>query len=622
MQIKYTNSNTTENPNATENNGQAESGKLPYSYHTFVYPFEFDGNLLETNDKKREKNNKKTSCKLGVDLLIEDTEPDSLWEKETNIDDEVNVDRYNIYNYFTAKARNIIFNTGLGSDTSCHYKYKKEKGTKAYYIISYKEKTDKENTPIVLDIRDIKLAIFPRVNIGILILETENDDDIATENVDEDDNIISFNRFKRFERVCKINEFGRRLFSPSINEERQTWIDATNLSIEWRKDESETAIKTISSDYSVIVDECLKITEQKKYEYKFLKFLQDILGKSVMEKLQGIKPIIDERMFVNCIVRDDKIGKLLQQYDEEKKEYDIFQADKSFTVKDLEKNPIKNKSALLYSFVFVDKSHDECSCQNKTMRIDLLKQHVYGRWIDKDTGTIQGITEHSFVSITGEYSGLKDSVINPFLTQYTRMAIIALVQRAALNKIEEDIVDVCESKYTKIDIDTDKITKVWEKFVIFQNLLFLPEVTFQEQGAELYAYLKKAFKLETLNAQIENELDNLHEYAELIENKEEKKRSDTMNDSLAWLALLAVVSAITDGTVWIHGMVEKISSAAGNTLFEKICVVLAGNNCTAKKFDLGLNFVLIVVIWVIVCKVLKPLLQKKWSEWKEKQRKK
>lgn len=88
----------------------------------------------------------------------------------------------------------------------------------------------------------------------------------------------------------------------------------------------------------------------------------------------------------------------------------------------------------IYSFAYIDA--DDSSCQSPEMRQELLKRCVYSRW--RDWGTIDVITHHSLVRVTGEWEGLTASVITPFLTQYVTMAAGALLQRATLMTLSKE----------------------------------------------------------------------------------------------------------------------------------------------------------------------------------------
>lgn len=166
----------------------------------------------------------------------------------------------------------------------------------------------------------------------------------------------------------------------------------------------------------------------------------------------------------------------------------------------------------LYEFVFID-TEGNVSCPTAEMRKELLSAHVYRRWLS--CGTLQAVTNYSLVCITSE--SVYAPVILPFLTQYTRLACFALVQRASLIKFQADAALLsAHIKNPKKKINTQNIialNKLQERFVAFQSQLNLFEVTAQEQGCELYGMLREFLFVDKQREALQNQLDALYSAA-------------------------------------------------------------------------------------------------------------
>lgn len=167
------------------------------------------------------------------------------------------------------------------------------------------------------------------------------------------------------------------------------------------------------------------------------------------------------------------------------------------------------KAKELYALSFIDVG--DSTCQNKDMIKDLLNKHVYDRWIEY--GTIHAITHHSFICVTGNEDFLKDTVINPFLTQYIEMAIISIVQRASMIKFSKQASEI-STKYKKSKNKIiKKIISLQEDYTAFKNQLLLFELTPQEQGIEIYEMLKDSLYISRESDGIESQIQNLYEVA-------------------------------------------------------------------------------------------------------------
>ena len=141
----------------------------PYSYHNFILPFTYSGDLLK-----------------GIEN----------WTEEDVISGDKRLD-YNTLNYFYPSAQKIIFNKSI----VVNYKYKfgdAEETKKAKYI--YSISTGKEEYKLEID--NIRLKLYKSYGIGILIFEMKY----------FPDDKLSYT--EKFNNVLNINQYGRRIKPP------------------------------------------------------------------------------------------------------------------------------------------------------------------------------------------------------------------------------------------------------------------------------------------------------------------------------------------------------------------------------------------------------------------------
>jgi hypothetical protein len=188
---------------------------------------------------------------------------------------------------------------------------------------------------------------------------------------------------------------------------------------------------------------------------------------------------------------------------------------------------------------------NDVSCVSRQMKKKLLKTSIYDRWIDY--GTIQAMTHHSLVCITG--MDPSPVVTIPFITQYTQLAMLVLVQRAIILSISSEAAIVAKGLTDKDnEIEPEQIQKIemlQSKYVKAQSQLLLSEVTVQEQGVEIYNLLKEQLYIEVDKAELDKQMSNLREVANICNDRWERQSDNKLNQNLSWLSLLAVTIAFT-----------------------------------------------------------------------------
>lgn len=496
--------------------------KLPYSYHTFIYPFSF-----------------KEIGKLNIDT----SNPDCEWEKEPFFNKDTSEKlgkasseekeeyklQYNAYQYFFPKARKNMFNEENSDDISTLYRYKLDKEN-SFYIIKktfYKTVNGIQNEEMKVEaelkLKALRVNIFSKLKVGVLSFEMEYHPTEA-------------DKEKAFEKALFINDFGRRLFPPYLvnKNEKLSTADIIEVKLETnRYEKREGTIITINyrdkngkfNDVPELIEKILVKGNEKK---------------SREEEI--ISPILDDRMFVVSLIRDDELSN----------SYNLKKAGIGTKNLKIENKKYYKLAERIYMFLFVDS--ESCSCQNREMLKEKLENHLYTRWVE--CGTIHGVTEYSMICITSTDEKIINSVINPFIMHYTEMVKLGLIQRASLVKLETEIGEICTD--IENNKDTKRIENVWKNYILFQNQILLPEVTFQDQGVEIYQIIKKTLKIEDMNKYIDDELNNLHDLASMESNEIERQASEKLNISLNLLTVLGTILALINlGQDYIGGDIGK-----------------------------------------------------------------
>ena len=248
-----------------------------------------------------------------------------------------------------------------------------------------------------------------------------------------------------------------------------------------------------------------------------------------------ISPVIDDRMFVCCLVRNQPVIEALTANGAD--DYDHIYTDEKL-------------SKSLYALGFIDA--DGVTCHNRTQREEILRRCVYARWRDFSidgaiSGTVDVITHHSFVRITN--GSAPDYVINPFLTQYVYMAIGALMQRAAMLWLSNESTVLSELhlrtyKSGRITKEfADDLRMLRKKYVYAQNNIFLHHLTAQEQGVEEFDILKNELYVEATLEKLDKKIDAIYNFTEEYVEREENK----LLNMIAYIGLsLALINLIVD----------------------------------------------------------------------------
>lgn len=159
-------------------------------------------------------------------------------------------------------------------------------------------------------------------------------------------------------------------------------------------------------------------------------------------------------------------------------------------------------------------------CQNDDLMDKLILDHTYFRWTN--FGTLYGISRYSFVLINS--SEAPDYIKTHFRTIYTRMVELSLIQRATILKFSDEVALLSKLKNERTKDLTAQISELYKAYIRFVNQIYFREVTAQEQGIELYNLLQDKMKIAEQVKDLDKEIEELHNYANLREQKEQDGR--------------------------------------------------------------------------------------------------
>lgn len=457
-------------------NSRKHRTDLPYSYHTFMLAFSFEGTL----DDKKTGNWKQYSLRKS--------------------DHEELNSKYNTFQYFTPEARELMFNESSDHRLIRRFVYDIPENADGEYVITKTlEKTDKNKVGKEIKTRyfevyslfidNIKAIVFPN-NIAIIQFDLENH-----ENSKERSNIDSVNR---------INEYGRRINLPFIQDENLIHpLVADTISILGHTFDFKKNGKQALEDYKNKRDD-------NNIIYPIRRLVEELLP-----NCKNYSPVIDDRMFVCCLVRDEAFSQEIKSIYEKK--------DDPIPVIGKDIYTDRNLSNKIYAFAYIDA--DGSSCQSPEMRESLLKRCIYSRW--RDWGTIDVITHHSFMRLTGPQA--PSHIITSFLTQYVTMASGVLLQRATIMKLSKECADISsdffEKELSKKESKTlnERIRKLKRDYVYAQNNIFLNHFTAQEQGSDEFNMLRNEMYIKDSLKNLSHKVNGIYDFT--TESAEDEENS-------------------------------------------------------------------------------------------------
>lgn len=281
---------------------------------------------------------------------------------------------------------------------------------------------------------------------------------------------VSNTRYEDIEAIEAINSFSKSIYPPI-------------LPLEKAKEE-------LFPDFIRIkLNAHQKIEEEFKANYhqerlSISPLIMSILGKPFICKESFFKPgsifiepILGNQMFCLCLYKNATIVKEIQTG---LTSYDLFE--RIMTV---------NKKVSY---------HEK----------DDIPGHIGSTYYLKNEGNIYGMSRFALLCVAKEL---------PKSKLYDQLVSLVLMQRATLLSLSTEIARV--STLPKYDL-VQAIASIYEIYIQFINQLYFKEVTEDAQGAHIYEKLSKQLKIEEEMTQLNFEIDEVREYASLIEQAQSK----------------------------------------------------------------------------------------------------
>jgi len=506
--------------------------KVLYSSHMFMFPFRFDfatKNLKIDKDVTHEYEfyyEDAIDDRINLEILNTKLAEEGWYYEPYKIEGKDRHLLYNEFAYFYDYARDSLYNRDELPEDAISSFYKKQKDEKDLYedktfTIDILKNSSHEASTYHLTIKDVSLRIF-HTGVAILSIELDN------------------TKYKEFDDILRINDFGRRVYPQFIAQ----------------KDNECTTKKSFLPNYIKIGDDDKEDFNHFDYEdVPIGRHIMQVLGENIFTSKKEetknkfyIQPSLDDRMFVLSWYGNNELIEELCTC------YNYKESDK------------------WYKYVFVDGGNDT-TVQNEMMKKELLSEATYDRWRRPPYyGTLYGITRYSFVCLGTNDDYNKEVLPLPHMkTMYFQMATLLLANRTSILRFSDEIAALVsptkqQKKNTSIEVHTQKLEDLYDKYLIYYNRLYFKEITHQDQGIELYdigikqmrigdhvdkldGKFEKLFnfmrlKAEKANATRLNEQKKLNEEIEEKRAKEEKKRSAEM-DNLTKLGAVFLPPSLT-----------------------------------------------------------------------------
>ncbi|HHS91721.1 MAG TPA: hypothetical protein ENK82_00095 [Campylobacterales bacterium] len=446
--------------------------KSLFSSHIFMFPFRFDW-----NDKGFEKEfefyksiDEHLEKRIDLQGLHQQLTKQNLWSyKEFQIEEQKEKHLfYSEYTYFYDYARDAIYNQSKVFDPQAisHFYCREDFYQKGKI---FRLKTQKREEAYELEIDNVSLRVF-QTGVAILAIELKN------------------NNYPDFQDILNINDFGRRVYPQFISKTNQT----------------------VPSEYmqgvkGAFLADSIEIGEfQETFNYK--DFSDTKIGEHIMKLLGGeifsqnkqelsrfyIQPSLDDRMFVLSWYGNSAKASQLQ-----------------------DKKSLYKSSDDWYQYLFVD--NNGATVQNQKMKKSLLKHGTYDRW--SNYKTLYGISRYSCVLLTDASKFSKDKLRVDLETMYFQMMILLLAIRTSVLRFSDEVAALASS----VELDADKLTQLYQRYLVFYNRLYFKEVTHQDQGIELYNLARKQMTIDEHIEKLDSKFTKLFEFAELQARKRQEK---------------------------------------------------------------------------------------------------
>ena len=453
-----------------------------YSGHTFICPFKWSISSLQ--DKPFTKQ---------VDLSQIEYAENSQWIRSVVCPEDEQVVLYNEKNFFYEFVHPVLYDDGLAHSVVRHFE-RRELHDKL--PVKYHIKHKGSGKVYVLDVVGMTLNLYA-TGVGTLIFNMHNTSENQKEAID----------------ILRINQFGRRFVLPfyadkEFRTETAEYLEITGL----------IGSGLYREDFN-----SLQPTEHNKPACFIIGLIKELVLNATIE------PVVDDRMFVVSWIANNNLTKQFAKEENETEEEEQKRVDNFL---------YKYDNNFWHQFVFIDGG--DSTCQNDKMCKTLMDSHTYTRW--QKWGTLYGLTRYAMTMVTGTYV---DHLKTTMDTIYTRMAELALVQRASILRFSGEITRI--SKMQDSSRLSSHISSLYSSYIRFVNQIYFREITAQEQGIELYDMLRTCMETDKHVEKLDNDIEEMFSHVSLLEEHSTNKQMKY----LTWIATIFVPGAFA---VAIFGM--------------------------------------------------------------------
>ena len=436
-----------------------------YSFHNFLFPFQW---------KIKDLDDKPFSGQIDLHNIHYAMSPN--WERLVAPTDgaELN-DLYNERNYFYEFVHSALYDDNSGNTLIRHYERREPKqGGVTYRVVCGNDKKE-----YILDVKAINLNLYS-TGVGVLSFYLYN-----TRYADAND-------------VLAINQYGRRVFPPFINDVNIRSEIAHNLEFDGLNGIYKEDFKNYNNG--------IKSNTPASF-----------ISKMVHEVAENIElqPVVDDRMFVLCWYKNDDFA---NQFLKSNKDYEQFLYDDWW-----------------YKYVFIDSNYK--TCPNDTMSHKLIEKATYPRW--QQWGTLYGVSRYSMVMLTS--NGCPDYLTTYFETEYARMAELVFIQRATVLRFSSEITKISNMSAKKGF--SERVCSLYKEYIRFENQIYFREVSAQDQGIEMYQILFETMNLKEQVEKLDDEIEELYNFVSL---REDRHINNTMS-LLTWITTIFLPITVITG---------------------------------------------------------------------------
>ena len=491
-----------------------------YSYHIFLFPFKWDF-LSKGKEISNADFDERTNLS-SIDALLRNHQQGNkhLWKRSLFKfnQDESGVYDYNEYTFFYDFARGTLYDTQEDNELVRFYEY--QIGEQAYYTISTLKKNSQNGNHEVeeykLQLKGLNLHIFNK-GVGILTFNLANW------------------CYPESDKILRINEFGRRIYPqfldnqlPYNGETKKAFLaDQIKVDLGIGTDIIEESFNNYDSLKNLSVERSFCLPNHIKTLFPSA-FHETKPTKSYFDTV-WIRNIMDDRMFTMCWLGNNDLTKKLS----------VCNPNNEFEYEN---------NSFWYALLVCDKDATSITCQHAGKLKEYIKSYTYERWANY--GTLYGLTRETFMVVSSDIETLKKNFA-PELhihlqSMYYQIVILCLVQRASILRFSGEVTLV--SELAKQDRESpnklsDRISKLYMNYIEFVNRIYFREVTAQIQGIELYDKLQEQMRLKNEVADLDKEIQELNQFAEM---REQKSLTTVANLFLPASLVAAIFTFISD----------------------------------------------------------------------------